>query len=128
MSQHHQFTNKYYTYRSPQTGTWRIRIERNFEEPGIKYYDELPEEYGFMIPTIQKINRVMCEQYSWRDYLANSSCLCCWIPWHLSKSSQESAFKQSDAILSEENSKSLKNKWTLLSDTAGLFLEFEYLD
>ena len=124
----HQFTNAYYTYRSPHTGSWRIRIERNFEGPGIKFYEDLPDEFGFLIPTIQKINEVMQQPTSYQDYLVNLSCLCFWIPWHISKSSQQLAFKRADEILMQENAKLEKKRWTLVSKTVGLFLEFEYLE
>ena len=124
----HVFTNSYYTYRSPHTGTWRIRIERNYENPGIKFYEDLPEEYQFMIPTIQKINQIMDHSTTIQDYMMNMSCLLCWIPWHLSKSSQQKAFKEADAFLKNENSKMEKRQWTMLTKCVGLFLEYEYLE
>eukprot|EP00834_Sanchytrium_tribonematis_P008274 NODE_922_length_3046_cov_1.304377.p4 type:complete len:127 gc:universal NODE_922_length_3046_cov_1.304377:2174-1794(-) len=124
----HVFTNSYYTYRHPKKGTWRIRIERDYREPGIKFHTELPEEYAFMIPIVTKVNELMVRHYKLQDYIMNLSCLCFWIPWHLSHSSLEEKYHQVDVILKQENEKLEKRRWTLLTQTMGLFLEFEYLE
>ena len=124
--ENHFFSESCYSYKNPQSGTWRIRIERDYTQKGLVFYDKLPEEYAFMVPIIHKINEIVMGKRRYYDYIRHMSCLCCWIPWHLNKSSLERKYKQADDYLEEINKQMNKNRWTSLIHTSGLYLEYEY--